>query len=71
MDLRKYWTACRLHDWLHMMSDDPEVYRAGRDNLERLREIAALSPEHAEMFEAWQHHAFDAGPKPKEPKMED
>ncbi len=71
MDLRKYWTACRLHDWLYMMSDDPEVYRNGAESEADLARIAAKSPAHMEMYEAWREHAFGAGARPAEPKLEE
>jgi hypothetical protein len=37
MTPRQYWTACRLHDWRYMYSDDPDVYCAGKDERWALR----------------------------------
>lgn len=71
MDARKFWTMCRLHDWFYQWSDDPGVYRAGRDSLETLEMYAAKSPEHRAIYDAWHAHYFESGPKPVEPKMED
>lgn len=71
MDVRKYWTACRLHDWFYMMSDDPEVYRNGAESEADLLREAWNKPDLTEMYEAWKDHMFGSGPKPKEPMMED
>lgn len=71
IDARKFWTMCRLHDWHYMMSDDPEVYRDGRDALNRLIELSEQSPEHTAIFAAWYNYHNDNGPKPDEPKLED
>lgn len=71
MDARKFWTACRVHDWFYMMADDPGAYRDGKENEERLREISQTSPEHLEIFIAWQSYFRDCGAKPEEPKLEE
>lgn len=71
MDVRKFWTMCRLHDWFYMMSDDPEAYRDGVEMERMLLDIAALSPAHAEVYEAWRAHHHDCGARPDEPKLED
>jgi hypothetical protein len=70
IDARKFWTMCRLHDWFYSMSDDPEAYRNGADMEERLIELARLSPAHAEIYEAWRTHHYDAGARPAEPKLD-
>lgn len=71
MDARKYWTQCRLHDWHYMMSDDPEVYRNGKDNEDYLMSLAHNNPVMADMFKQWQDHHYGSGAKPVEPKLED
>lgn len=71
MDPRKFWTLCRLHDWLYMMSDDPGVYRAGDQNSDRLEALADSDPRLFEIYVAWREHAYECGPRPPEPKMEE
>ena len=71
MDVRKYWTQCRLHDWHYEMSDDPEVYRNGKANEDYLLSLTHNSPAMADMFKQWQDHAYNCGPRPAEPKMGD
>lgn len=71
MDVRKYWTQCRLHDWHYMMSDDPGVYRSGKDSEDYLLSLAHKDPAMADMFKQWQDHAYNCGPRPAEPKLED
>jgi hypothetical protein len=71
MDVRKYWTQCRLHDWHYMMSDDPEFYRMGKDEEDRLVAIAQSDPAMAEIYRQWQDNAHNCGPRPTEPKLED
>lgn len=71
MDARKYWTACRVHDWFYEMSDDNSVYEAGRDNEDRLRDLANADPKLMEIYAAWREHHKGCGPVPKEPALED
>lgn len=70
MTPREYWTACRLHDWTYMYSDDPGVYRAGREESERLLSIADTSEEHKSIYAAWHAYHFDNAAKPDEPKID-
>jgi predicted hydrolase (HD superfamily) len=71
MDIRKYWTQCRLHDWHYEMSDDPETYRMGKDSEDYLLSLAHKDPAMAEVFKQWQSYHRDTGPRPIEPKIED
>ena len=71
IDARKFWTMCRLHDWHYHMSDDPEVYRDGRESEERLLELAEASPEHSTVYGAWYAYHYENGARPEEPKLED
>jgi hypothetical protein len=71
MDVRKYWTQCRLHDWHYMRSEDPEVYRSGKESKENLLSLAHNNPALAEVFKQWWEHAYNCGPRPAEPKLED
>lgn len=71
MDARKYWTACRMHDWFYQYSDDPGVYREGSESEANLMRLAWNKPELTEIFDAWKEHMFGSGPKPKEPMMEE
>ena len=71
MDARKFWTICRLHDWFYMMSDDPGVYREGKESLDNIEYLMRNRPDLYAIYEAWRAHFYEAGPKPKEPMMED
>lgn len=71
MDARKYWTMCRLHDWHYTMSDDPEVYRNGKDSESYLLSLAHKDPAMADVYKQWREHHFGTGPRPIEPKLED
>jgi len=71
MDARKFWTMCRLHDWFYMMSDDPGVYREGKESMENLESIMYGKPDLYEVYDAWRAHYYEAGPKPAEPKVEE
>lgn len=71
MTPREYWTACRLHDWFYSYSEDPGVYRAGKDERDRLVSLTHERPDLASIFKAWQDNKFDTGPVPPEPKLED
>ena len=71
MTPKQYWTMCRVHDWFHSYSDDPEVYREGRDSEKELDRLTYGRPDLAEIYNAWFDHAFACGPRPDEPKVED
>lgn len=68
MTPRKFWTACRIHDWTYMYSDDPEVYRNGKEEREALLRIADKGPDFKRVYDAWHDYHFDSGAKPEEPK---
>lgn len=71
MDVRKYWTMCRVNDWFYAYTDDPEVYRDGKENNDRLVSLTNGRPDLADIYNAWYDHAFNCGPRPAEPKLED
>lgn len=71
MDARKFWTACRIHDWYYMYSDDPGVYREGREADEALRRMTDGKPELKAIYDAWEAHHFSSGARPAEPKLDD
>lgn len=70
IDARKFWTMCRLHDWFYMMSDDPEVYRNGKENEDYLVSLAHNDTALTDLFKQWQDHYYECGPRPTEPKLE-
>lgn len=70
MDARKYWTACRIHDWHYEMSEDPEVYRNGKEGQDHLVALADSDPELNEIYLQWQDYHFNSGPRPAEPKLD-
>lgn len=69
MDPRKFWTACRVHDWFYMMAEDPGAYRDGHDNEEHLQSMANNDPALTPIFKAWEDYYRGTGQKPDEPKM--
>lgn len=71
MTPRKFWTACRVHDWTYEYSDDPNVYRNGKEEREHLQSIAEKGGEYKCIYDAWHAYHFDNGAKPEEPKLED
>jgi hypothetical protein len=71
MDPRKFWTACRVHDWHYEMSDDPEVYRMGSEADKHLSALAASDPKLRAIHDAWYQHHHNCGPRPAEPSLED
>jgi hypothetical protein len=71
MTPRQYWTACRLHDWFYIYSDDPGVYRAGREDQLRIEAMARKDPALKKILDAWHQYHFGCGPVPTEPKIDD
>lgn len=60
-----YWQALSQHDWHYSYSDDPRVYRAGSARESELEAASKLSPEHAEMWNAFRNYHLADGPKPE------
>lgn len=71
MTPKQYWTMCRLHDWFYGYSDDPEVYREGKEADSGLVSMTYGRPDLADIYNAWRDHVFNCGPRPDEPKVED
>ena len=71
MDARKFWTACRVHDWHYQMTDDPGAYALGAQAHQELVNTAYSHADLTAIFEAWRDHHFNAGARPAEPKMEE
>lgn len=71
MDARKYWTMCRLHDWLYFMSDDPGVFREGQESEDKILSAAQDNPSLQDIYNQWRDYHFNSGAKPAEPRMED
>lgn len=71
MDARKYWHACRLHDWHYFMSDDPGAFREGQDAEDNLLLLANENPVLTDIFHQWREYHFNAGARPVEPKLEE
>lgn len=71
MTPRQFWTACRIHDWTYMYSDDPGIYRNGKEQNESLLNAAHDNPALMDIYRAWGEYHFENGAKPAEPKLED
>jgi len=50
MALPEFWDLLDKHDWTYMMSDDARQHRQGKEEREKLRRYAKLSPQHEELF---------------------
>lgn len=53
MTVSEFWDLLDKHDWTYMMSDDPRQdgpYWKGKQEREKLRRYAELSPQHEELF---------------------
>lgn len=70
--LSVYYDMLDAHDWLFEYSDDPRIWRAGRDVEKRLDMIAAESNAHRDLHQ--QFYAYKMHPdeqlsrKPRRPK---
>lgn len=70
LSLKEYYILLNAHDWYYAFSDDTRVYNAGVSSLRALKKLMDQSPEHAELFNAFQAHHF-TGPgfgNPRQPK---
>jgi hypothetical protein len=72
----QYYDLLEAHDWLHNMSDAPDVWRRGNAERVRLVELASGNPEFQAMFEAYQAYVFSGVffgtlklPKPERPAV--
>lgn len=71
MDPRKFWSMCKYHDWYYFMSDDPGVFREGRDAEDELLRLTHEDPALMDIYNQWREHHFNAGARPVEPKLEE
>ena len=62
--LKDYWNQLAQHDWFYEYSDDPRMYREGRDNNHRLMEIAKHDQKYTDLYHAYAKYVFGAGPQP-------
>lgn len=72
MTLSEFFNLLENHDWFFEMSDDGRVYRRGESQRARIEQVAAESPAHKALFEAFRAHMF-SGPAwgtAKQPKPE-
>lgn len=75
MKISEYYKLLNAHDWYYCFSDDSSVASKGYIVSNRLRELATLSPAHAELYNAFHRYAFsgeafgnEKQPKPEPPK---
>lgn len=45
MNKQEFFSQLERHDWTYMYSDNHRAYTRGRDNMQRLQEVASQSPE--------------------------
>jgi hypothetical protein len=68
--LTEYYNLLEAHDWYYTYSDDGRVYQRGWKRELELETIAAESPAHQELFDAFRRHYFtgdDNTPYPDAP----
>lgn len=72
MTLAELYRELERHDWFYAMSDDPRVYSAGRENLDRLEREAMSIEGGPELRQGFIKHIFSGEPwgTPKAPKPE-
>jgi hypothetical protein len=68
MILQDFDQKLRNHDWYYNYSDDGRVWRAGEQVENEIRSISKLSPQHLELFEAWNQYYF-SGPSFEKPQF--
>jgi hypothetical protein len=57
MTPKKYYDALMALDWNFAKSDDPGVYRAGRDKMGELSSLQHKSPKHKKIWdEFWRYN---------------
>lgn len=56
--LRDFYDRLEAHDWYYAMSDDHRWYERGLGEEHALRAIAAESPAHDELYEAFRKHYY-------------
>lgn len=73
--LEAFYDMLNKHDWYYHFSDSPTVYTNGYNASKVLSDIASLSKEHLELYQAFEDHYFTGAPfgsakieKPKRPK---
>ena len=56
--LLDFYAALAAFDWDYNSADDFTVWKRGGSEMERLREIAAESPAHTDLFDGFRLHHF-------------
>ena len=67
MNLHEYYRALMAHDWHYQRSDDSHAYRRGRDDRDRLVQIANSHADEAfsDLYTAYADFVFNAGERPE------
>ena len=62
VSLTEYWDMLNCHDWYYDFSDDHRVWRAGQENMQKLRLLSQQSPEHGKLLSDFNKHYFSGDP---------
>ncbi len=68
MTLQEFYDALARHDWYHGLSDDPGVYRRGKDSADKLLSTSRISTDHERLYADYCDYIFDNGAKPVRPE---
>ena len=64
MNINDYFIRLSGHDWFFDYSEYHPTWKAGFEEQKELLKLAALSPQHKEIYDQWKEHKFNHGPLP-------
>lgn len=62
VSLNDFYDMLEKHDWYYEFSDDHRAWKKGRLEYQKIKAIAAISPEYRQLHEDWTKHMFTGGP---------
>jgi len=57
---QEFFKLCQSHDWYYEYSDDGRDYRKGRDQLDKIRSMAAKHKDYREIYTSWVKYKFSS-----------
>jgi hypothetical protein len=57
-ELKELDAQLARHDWFYNFSDCHRTWKAGESSLASIKDLAKMSPEHGELYEAWSRRYF-------------
>lgn len=67
ISLKDYWNMLAQHDWFYEYSDDHRMYCEGRDNAQKLWQLAERDPAYKDLYIAYRKYVFGVPAKPGQP----